>query len=141
MSNAKKNRVDHEQAEPANRLSVARDRTGSLMERATGRIDASPLALVAGALTVGAAVGALLPRSDRERTLLAPVGQRVGQALEAAIDAGREAGKAELDELGISRDAARDQARTLVEGLVKAVATAGSAAASAAAGGGGTATR
>jgi hypothetical protein len=66
---------------------------------------------------------------------MSPVGQRIGGAVTAAIAAGKETGLAQLDELGLTPDAARGHARTLFEGLSKAAATAGSAAAQAAADG------
>lgn len=94
----------------------------------------NPLALVAGGLALGAVAGALLPRSARERELLAPVGAKLGGSLTAAVAAAREAGQAELAGLGINRDAARDQVKTLVDGLLKAASTAGAAAAQAATG-------
>lgn len=95
-------------------------------------IEANPIALVAGGLALGVVAGALLPRSERERTLLSPVGAKLGGALTAAVAAAREAGQSELDEQGINRDAARDQVKSLVDGLFKAASSAGSAAVQAA---------
>jgi hypothetical protein len=98
-------------------------------------IEANPLAVVAGGLALGAVAGAILPRSQRERDLLAPVGVKLGGALTAAVAAAREAGQGELDNAGINRDAARDQVRSLVDGLLKAASSAGTAAVHAAASG------
>ncbi|WP_174292907.1 hypothetical protein [Sphingomonas bacterium] len=103
-------------------------------QRLAGGVETNPLALVAGGLALGVIAGALLPRSSRERDLLAPVGTKLGGALTAAVAAAREAGQSELDGLGINRDAARDQVKTLVDGLLKAASTAGTAAAQAAVG-------
>lgn len=107
----------------------------TLLDRATDAAEANPLALVAGGLALGALVGALLPRSERERQLLAPVGAKIGTSFAAALEAAKDAGKAELADAGISRDAARDQVRGLIDGLLKAASSAGSAAAHAAASG------
>ena len=107
---------------------------GDALQRVVGGIEANPLALVAGGLALGVVAGALLPRSDRERDLLAPVGSKLGGALTAAIAAAREAGQSELDNAGINRDAARDQLQSLVDGLLKAASTAGTAAVQAAGG-------
>ena len=107
--------------------------TGAAQRLADG-IESSPLALVAGGLALGAVAGAFLPRSDRERSLLAPVGAKIGGALTAAVAAAREAGQSELDGLGLNRQTARDQARTLVDGLLKAASTAATAGAQAATG-------
>lgn len=102
-------------------------------QRLVAGIEANPLALVAGGLALGVVAGALLPRSQRERDLLSPVGVRLGGALTAAVAAAREAGQSELDGLGINRDAARGQVKTLVDGLLKAASSAGAAGAQAAA--------
>lgn len=111
-----------------------RDRFADTAGRTSAGIDANPLSLVAGGVVLGVVLGALLPRSERERQLLAPVGDRLGTGLTAAIDAAKEAGTAELADAGISRDAARDQVKTLFDGLMKAIGSAGTAAAQAAAG-------
>ncbi len=92
-------------------------------------LEANPLALLAGGIALGAVVGALVPRSEREGKLLAPVGKRITDTAGAAAKAARDAGKAELDSLGLNKAAARDQAGKLLGGVVKALATAGAAAA------------
>lgn len=95
-------------------------------------IEANPIAVVLGGLAFGAVAATLIPRSERERELLAPLGQRLNTAVTAAVAAAREAGKNELASAGISRDAARDQVRGLFDSLSKAATSAGSAAAKAA---------
>jgi hypothetical protein len=92
-------------------------------------LESSPVGILVGGLAVGIIAGALLPRSQREKDLLAPVGQRIGDSARAAVQAAREAGQAELESRGLTKDGARDQARGLVEGVFKAVSTAGAAAA------------
>ena len=86
---------------------------------------------LAGGLALGVLVGALVPRSDREKQLLAPVGKKIGVAAVAALAAAKEAGRGELEELGLTKDAARDQAKSLFKGVVKAASNAGTAAAEA----------
>lgn len=98
---------------------------------AADAIETNPLGIVVGGLALGALVAAVIPRSQREKELLAPVGRRVGAATTAAIAAAKEAGRAELDNLGLNKGAAKDQARSLFQGVVKAAATAGAAAAQA----------
>ena len=136
MSNANKHSGKHARAGQADHGQTSRTTLEGAARRAVKGAEANPLLLVAGGVALGAAVGALLPRSERERSLLAPVGQRVGDALAAAIEAGRDAGRSELADSGISREAARDQVRSLFDNLVHAATTAGSAAAHAAANGG-----
>lgn len=105
-------------------LDVSRERALQTAES----IEGNPIGMLVGGLALGALVGALVPRSQREKELLAPVGKRVSATAIAALSAAREAGKAELDDLGLSRNAARDQVKSLVDGLLKAASTAGSAA-------------
>lgn len=92
-------------------------------------LESSPVGILVGGLAVGLIAGALLPRSQREKDLLAPVGQRIGDTARSAVQAAREAGQAELETRGLTKDGAREQVRGLVEGVVQAVSTAGAAAA------------
>jgi hypothetical protein len=92
-------------------------------------LESSPVGILVGGLAVGLIAGALLPRSQREKDLLAPVGQRIGDSARAAVQAAREAGQSELETRGLTKDGARDQVRGLVEGVFQAVSTAGAAAA------------
>ena len=72
-----------------------------------------------------------MPRGQREKELLAPVGRKVAAAAVAGLAAAKEAGRAELDQLGLSKGAAKDQAESLLQGVVKAATSAGTAAAQA----------
>ncbi|WP_380786949.1 hypothetical protein [Sphingomonas sp. R86521] len=92
-------------------------------------LESSPVGILVGGLAVGLIAGALLPRSQREKELLAPVGQRISDTARSAVQAAREAGQAELETRGLTKDGAREQVRGLVEGVVQAVSTAGAAAA------------
>lgn len=81
----------------------------SRRQRAGEKIENNPLALVAGGVALGAVIGALLPRLNKEKELLAPVGKRIAEGASAAATAARDAGKAEIDALLPQRDAAKDQ--------------------------------
>lgn len=106
----------------------------SAYDRAIEGVEANPLAILVGGLAVGALAGALIPRSAREKQLLAPVGKRLGEGARAAVAAAREAGQAELEQRGLTADAGRDQVRSLLKGFGQALSTAGAAAAKSAAG-------
>lgn len=108
------------------------DRAGETARRTAAGLDANPIGILVGGLAVGVLAGALLPRSDREKELLAPMGARIGATAKAATQAAREAGQNELAEAGISKDAARDQVRGLFDGVTKALSSAGAAAVKAA---------
>jgi hypothetical protein len=101
-------------------------------KRTVGSLESNPLGILVGGLAVGALAGALLPRSAREKELLAPIGKRLGETAIAATAAAKEAGRSELGELGLTKDAARGQVKTMLEGVVKALTTAGAAGAKAA---------
>ena len=116
------------QAEPAGTLDRARDTAADAARRTVQGIEANPLGIVVGGLAVGVLAGALLPRSEKERELLAPVGKRIGDSARAAIETAREQGLSELESRGFTRDAAREQVKNLLGGLGQAAASAGTAA-------------
>ncbi len=91
-------------------------------------VEANPLAVVAGGIALGVAIGALLPRSKRETELLGPTGKKLNKAAADAAGAARDAAKAELVALPLSKQAVRDQAGKVLDTLAKAVSSAGDAA-------------
>jgi hypothetical protein len=95
-------------------------------------IDANPLVALLGGLAIGAIAGALVPRSDKERELLAPVGSRVGEAARAAFDAAKTAGGDALGDAGLNQDNVRQQVAKVFEQVFQAAGSAGKAAFSAA---------
>lgn len=99
--------------------------------RAAQGIDANPLGILVGGLAVGALAGALVPRSAKEKELLAPVGKRLSDSARAAVQAAKDAGRAELETRGLTPDAGRDQVKSLLGGMVKALGTASAAGAKA----------
>jgi len=103
---------------------TARDTT----RRALDGVEQNPISVLVGGIAIGALAGALLPRSEREADMLRPVGKKINAAAGTAASAAKDAGKAELANLGLTRDAARTQATGLIDGVLKALATAGSAA-------------
>jgi hypothetical protein len=115
------------------RIDDAKHAASDAAHRAADAIDASPLAIVAGGLAIGALAGALIPRSAKEKELLAPVGRTLSERARSAIQAARETGATELQNAGLSKDAAKDQVKSLFQGIAKAATSAGSAAAKTAA--------
>lgn len=110
------------------------DAASDAARRASHSLEANPLGLLVGGIAVGAAVGALLPRSAKEKELLAPVGARLGTAARQALAAAKDAGKAELEARGLTKDSAQAQAKELFQGVLKAATSAGAAAKESAAG-------
>jgi hypothetical protein len=103
---------------------AARERTAG----AGQSLEGSPLAAMLGGIAIGAIAGALLPRIEKERELLGPLGAKIGDAARAALDAGKSAGGDALDEAGLTSDQLREQVSKLVENALKAAGTAGTAA-------------
>ena len=112
-------------------VDTSRDKARELAHQTAHVAEANPLGIVAGGIALGALVGAVLPRSQKEKELLAPVGKRLGATAVAAFAAARESGKSEFQNLGLTTGGAKDQVKTLVQTVAGAAATAGKAAASA----------
>lgn len=94
-------------------------RTGAQKaRRKTGEgIQESPLLALGGGLAMGLILGALLPRSEREKKALSDVGGKLNQRAHSAYDAAKSAGKATLEEKGITSSAAENVVRDVVKGL------------------------
>jgi ElaB/YqjD/DUF883 family membrane-anchored ribosome-binding protein len=98
--------------------------------KATGQtIDKNPLAIVAGGIAIGAILGMLIPKSEREKKVLGKAGKKVNETAKRAVSAAKSAGKERVDNLGLNQDALRDQFRDLVSKASDAVKAAGKAAA------------
>lgn len=92
-------------------------------------VDKNPLAIVAGGLALGAIVGMLLPKTEREAKVLGKAGKKINETAKRAVDAAKDAGKAKVSEVGLDGDAMRAQFRDLVGKATEAVKAAGKAAA------------
>ena len=112
------------------RLHDARETATDAARRAVAGLEANPLGIVAGGLALGVLAGAVLPRSAKEKELLAPLGKQIGSRAREAFDAARSAGMEELSNRGLTKDGVRDQAKGVLDGVTKALSTAGAAAAS-----------
>ena len=110
------------------RIDDAKHVASNAARRTADAVEHNPLAIVAGGLAIGALAGALIPRSAKEKELLAPLGRTLGERARGAVQAAREAGVSELQNAGLSKDAAKDQVKSLFQGIAKAASTAGSAA-------------
>ncbi|WP_339348121.1 hypothetical protein [uncultured Sphingomonas sp.] len=110
---------------------TARHKASDAAQATVQTLETNPLGVVVGGMALGALVALVVPRGQREKELLAPVGRKVAAAAVAGLAAAKEAGRAELDQLGLSKGAAKDQAKSLLQGVVKAATSAGTAAAQA----------
>ncbi len=112
----------------ADAYSAARETAKTAGRTATQGLDSNPLAALLGGLVVGVALGALLPRTERESQALGAVGEKLHGAAREAADAAKSAGRDKLAELGLSREKARETAKTLLDDVIAAIGTAGGAA-------------
>ncbi len=92
-------------------------------------IEGNPLAVVAGGLALGAILGALLPKSEREQKVLGKTGKKMNDAARKAANAAKEAGKAKMAEVGLDADHAREQFKDVFGKATEAAKAAGKAAA------------
>lgn len=118
----------------AEALENARNKVSEAGTAAKNQIKDNPVSALVAGIAVGAVIGALLPRSEREAQLLAPVGNRISDAAREAISAAKEAGRETLDDLGLNKSAASNSVEKLAEAARKAASAAGTAAATAARG-------
>lgn len=95
-------------------------------------IDKNPLAIVFGGIAIGAIVGALLPRTEREAKILGKAGKKLNKKARKMAEAAKAAGVGQADMLGLNGEAVRVQFRELVSKAAVAVRAAGQAATEAA---------
>ena len=101
---------DAPRGKAASALAAARERTASAYEAARNRasdagrkaneqLSIYPLSAVVGGFLLGALVGAMLPRTERETKLMGKAGRRVAGAAKDAAQRGLDAGREQLDQL------------------------------------------
>jgi ElaB/YqjD/DUF883 family membrane-anchored ribosome-binding protein len=94
----------------ASALEAARERTASAYEAARNRasdatrkaneqLSVYPISAVVGGFLVGALVGALIPRTERETKLMGKAGRRIAGAARDAAQRGIDAGREQIDQL------------------------------------------
>jgi hypothetical protein len=115
---------------------AARATAAEAYEKGKGKtsdgIDKNPLAIVLGGMAIGAIVGALLPRTERETKILGKAGKKLNKKARKMADAAKAAGKDQVESLGLNGDALRLQFRDLVSKAALAVKAASQAATDAA---------
>lgn len=110
----------------------ARDRVGSAGRDASRKagetISEAPLIALAGGLAAGALIAALLPKTDAEKKLLGPAGEKLGGRAREAAQAARQAGTERLKELGLTPDAGVETLKSVFRGAGDAAKTSAQAA-------------
>ncbi|MBC9031594.1 hypothetical protein IAG41_04235 [Sphingomonas sp. JC676] len=87
---------------------------------ATDTIGDNPAVLLAGGVALGVLIGMLLPRLERERKALDPVGKKLAERATAAVKAAKETGREEIDSLLPARDATRERVSALFGNIIDA---------------------
>lgn len=115
---------------------AARAKASEAYEKGKGKtsdgIDKNPLTIVLGGIAIGAIVGALLPRTERETKVLGKAGKKLNKKARKMAEAAKAAGKDQVESLGLNGDALRLQFRDLVSKAAVAVKAASQAATDAA---------
>ena len=115
---------------------AARAKAAEAYEKGKGKtsdgIDKNPLAIVLGGIAIGAIVGALLPRTERETKVLGKAGKKLNKKARKMAEAAKAAGKDQVESVGLNGDALRLQFRDLVSKAAVAVKAASQAATDAA---------
>ena len=123
-------------AKTAQSTAAARAKASEAYEKGKGKtsdgIDKNPLAIILGGIAIGAIVGALLPRTERETKVLGKAGKKLNKKARKMAEAAKAAGKDQVESLGLNGDALRLQFRDLVSKAAVAVKAASQAATDAA---------
>ncbi|MES2338582.1 MAG: hypothetical protein V4537_10835 [Pseudomonadota bacterium] len=109
-------------AQKGKREKIARARD-TAFERARSTVEgleSNPVGVLVGGLAFGLIAGALIPRSDREKAALKPVGKRLAEGAVAAVAAAKETGKEHLNASVLSKDAAKQSARAIFDSALSA---------------------
>jgi ElaB/YqjD/DUF883 family membrane-anchored ribosome-binding protein len=112
----------------ARSVQQSRDMAHNVAIKTNDGIDKNPLAIVLGGIALGAIVGALLPRTERETKIMGKAGKKLNKKAKEMAKAAKAAGKEQVDSLGLNGDAVREQFRDLVSKAALAVKAAGEAA-------------
>lgn len=97
-------------------------------EKTAQQVQDNPLAFLVGGVALGALIGSMLPRTEREAKTLGATGKKISKAASDAAKAARNAGQEKLEALGINAEAAKEQVGKLASSVVTAIEEAGSAA-------------
>jgi len=95
-------------------------------------IDKNPLAMIIGGIAIGAIVGALLPRTERETKILGKTGKKLNKKARKMAEAANLAGMSHVDTLGLNGDTVSAQFKEFVRKAALALRAAGQAATEAA---------
>ena len=88
----------------------ARERVSDVGRRAGDTITEAPLMALAGGFAIGAAIAALLPRTEVEERLIGPASEKLTERAREAARAAKDTGVNRLKELGLTPEGIADHA-------------------------------
>jgi len=91
--------IEAARARTASAYEAARSRASDATRKANEQLSVYPLSAVVGGFLLGALVGAMLPRTERETRLIGKTGRRVAGAAKDAAQRGIDAGREQFDQL------------------------------------------
>jgi F0F1-type ATP synthase membrane subunit b/b' len=91
--------IDAARERTASAYEAARSRAGDVTRQAQDQLAIYPVAAVIGGFAVGALLAAVLPRTERERTMLGETGRKITGAAREAAQRGIDAGKEQLEQI------------------------------------------
>jgi hypothetical protein len=91
--------IEAARARTASAYEAARSRASNATRRANEQLAVYPLSAVVGGFLLGALVGAILPRTERETRLIGKAGRRVAGVAKDAAQRGIDAGREQFDQL------------------------------------------
>lgn len=116
--------IDKAQAKATDAYRSGKQSVKTAASRVEGTARDNPLAIVAGGVAIGAVIGALLPKTQKEEELLGAVGKRLAEGATAAAIAARDTGKAEFSTLKPDTSSAKDKAGSIVAHIFDAAKSA-----------------
>lgn len=116
--------IDKAQAKANEAYETSKQSVKKATTRAEKAAKDNPLAVVAGGIAIGAVIGALLPKTQKEDELLGTVGKRLAEGATAAAIAARDTGKAEFASLKPDTSSAKDKAGSIAAHIFDAAKSA-----------------
>lgn len=84
------------------------------------RLTENPALLLAGGVAVGVLIGMLLPRFEREKAALEPLGRKLADGAAAAVQAAKEGGREQIESLIPNSDATKERVSALFGTVIDA---------------------
>lgn len=126
--NKARNAVDAGKSAAGKTIETSKRISKTAKNKGSETIEASPLAIVAGGVAIGAIVAALLPRTERENKVLGGTGRTINKTAKAAAKAAKTAGAARMAEVGLNSETLRGQAKDIIQKSIDTAKTASKAA-------------